>query len=666
MVAAYSFALSYTCGGLHVEGYHVVNVALHLLTGLTLWGLLRRTLRGPKLRQRFGRAGDALALAVALLWLLHPLQTQAVDYIVQRMEIMMALGYLLTLYAVARMAEASRARRIWLWGGAAWLSCLLGMLSKEVMVSAPLVAIVFDRVFFAASWRQLIRRRGVLYLALLATLGVYPLLGLSELGVGGVKLGFSFTPMTPGRYLLAQPPVILHYLRLAIWPHRLIFDYGSGVLPGVGYAGLCAAMLALLLLVTMVALWRWPAAGFLGLAFFAILAPTSSLVPLPDVCVEHRMYLPLAALATLLVTGLYALWQRLGSPQIARVPSLAMAAAAAVALGAVTWQRNWDYHSDVNLWQDTVGKCPENARAQNNLAQALIDAGRPAQALPHAEQALRLQPNYVVARYNLAMALHGAGQYRQAAEEFTATLRLAPDYAMAHNGLGLCLESLGDRAQATAHYDQALKTDPTCAMAHYNLGNLLAGQGHLPEAVDHYHQALALRPDYAKAYVSLGNALAALGQLPLALAQLQQGAQSCPDQADIFYNLGNTLAAMGRPADALPRYQRALQLDPSQVGAHNNMAAALATLGRLAEAVPHFEFVAQAQPDSPQAQQNLGRALWGLGRLDQAIAHLQVAAELARSRGQPQLARDINAQLSACRGQLPPYAPTAAAAMPQP
>jgi hypothetical protein len=247
MVPIYSLKLNYALGGLHVEGYHLVNVALHLLTGLTLWGLLRRTLRGPRLRERFGRAGDVLALTVALLWLLHPLQTQAVDYIVQRMEVMMALGYLLMLYAVARMAAASGTRRIWLWGGVAWLSCLLGMLSKEVMVSATLVAIVYDRFFFAESWRELLRKRCGLYLAMIATRGVYPLLGLSELTSGGDSLGFSFAPMTPGRYLLAQPPVILHYLRLVIWPHPLVFDYGSVMLPGAGYAGLCATLLVLLL-----------------------------------------------------------------------------------------------------------------------------------------------------------------------------------------------------------------------------------------------------------------------------------------------------------------------------------------------------------------------------------------------------------------------------------
>jgi tetratricopeptide (TPR) repeat protein len=542
------------------------------------------------------------------------------------------------------------------------------MLSKEVMVSAPLLAIVYDRIFLASSWRAVFRKRGGLYLALAALWGVYPLLGMSELTSSSSTLGFGFEKMTTGAYLLHQPAVLLHYLRLVFWPHPLVFDYGSGIIPGLGPVVPCTVVLVLLLTATGWALWRRPAAGFLGLAFFFILAPTSSVVPLPDLCVEHRMYLPLAAVLTLVVVGGYAGWQRLGWPQTtgAGVAALALLLGLATVLGATTWQRNHAYHSALTLWQDTVAKRPHSARAQSNLAQALIDVDAPAQALPHAQDALRLQPDYFEARYNLGMALHGLGQYPQAVEQFTRTLQLAPRYAMAHNGLGLCLEALGQPAQAVEHYRQALSLDPTCATAHYNWGITLAAQGRPAEASDHYRQALALRPDYAKAHENLGNALTALGQLPQALEQLEQALRLRPDDADVYYNVGNTLSAMGQPAEALPYFDQALQLDPGHIGAHNNLGAALATLGRLVEAIPHFEVVARAQPGSPLAQRNLGLALLRTQRYDQAAAHLQAALDLARNQGQVQLTRDIAAQLSSCRDGIDQRTPTATAAVPLP
>jgi Flp pilus assembly protein TadD len=514
MVATYSLALNYAVGGLHVGGYHAVNLALHLLAGLTLWGLLRRTLRGPKLRPRFGAAAEGLALAVALLWLLHPLQTQAVDYIVQRMEVLMALGYLLTLYAVARMAQSPRP---WLWGAVAWLACLLGMLSKEVMVSAPLLAIVYDRIFLASSWRAVFRKRGGLYLALAALWGVYPLLGMSELTSSSSTLGFGFEKMTTGAYLLHQPAVLLHYLRLVFWPHPLVFDYGSGIIPGLGPVVPCTVVLVLLLTATGWALWRRPAAGFLGLAFFFILAPTSSVVPLPDLCVEHRMYLPLAAVLTLVVVGGYAGWQRLGWPQTtgAGAAALALLLGLAAVLGAATWQRNHAYHSALTLWQDTVAKRPHSARAHDNFGSALDESGSIHEAAAEHAEALRLQPAYPQALVNLGTDLAHEGKKQEALTRYQEALRLSPDYPQAHYDVANLLATMGQNQQALDHYQHALHVKPRYAEAHNNMGIVLERLGRRTEALAQYQAAVATdtgRPDYFEGHRNLASLLAVLGQ----------------------------------------------------------------------------------------------------------------------------------------------------------
>jgi Flp pilus assembly protein TadD len=558
MVAMYSLALNYHWGGLHVGGYHAVNLALHLLAGLTLWGLLRRTLRGPALRGRLGAAADVLAPAVALLWLVHPLQTQAVDYVVQRMEVGMALCYLLTLYAVARAAAASqmtRPGRAWLWGVAAWISCMLGMLTKEVMVTAPLLAIVYDRVFFADSWRELCRKRGWLYLALAATWAVFPLLGVSELTSSAGSLGLSFEPVTTRQYLLAQPAVILHYLRLVFWPQPLIFDYGSGVLPaaltgipgvpGVAYPAACAILLGLLVVATGVALWRWPAAGFLGLAFFLILAPTSSLVALPDLCVEHRMYLPLAAVVALVVVGAYAAWQRLGWAMSGRVGMACGGAGAALILGlgtvmaAATWQRNADYRSSLSLWEATARDCPVNPRAQYNLGVALDQAGYKEDAAEQYQRALTIAPNYAEAQFNFANALAGMGRIDQAID----------------------------------HYKKAVGIRPKYTGAHFNLANTLLECGRVDEAIEEYETTLKLDPGHTEARNNLGGALLRSGQTDAAIVQLEKVLAIRPDFAGAHYNLGTALAQKGRTDEAIAHFERALKLQPNFAAARYSLQA---------------------------------------------------------------------------------------------
>jgi tetratricopeptide (TPR) repeat protein len=543
LVSVYTLMLNYGVGGLHVEGYHAVNVSLHLLTGLVLWGLLRRTLRSPALRNGFAGVGDGLAAAVALLWLVHPLQTQAVDYTVQRMEVMMAMFYLLTLYAVARSAGAERGVRRWLWCAVAWVCCALGMLSKEVMIGAPLVAVVYDRVFFARSWREVFRRRWLLYLGLAVSWGLYPLLGLSELTApaSGGSLGFSFAPMSRAVYLGAQPAVIAHYLRLVFWPHPLVFDYGNGVLTGFELTAGCGVLLGLMLAATVWALWWRPAAGFAGLAFFLILAPTSSLVPLPDLCVEHRMYLPLAAVVALVVIGGWALWQRVawrgGGRSVGIWCGAAGVVVAAVALGVVTWRRNIDYHTSLSLWQATVRDRPENARAHNNLGMAFDDAGLTEDAMDQQREALALQPNFVLALVDLGNDWRSEGQMDRAVECYRRAIAIDPDDALAHTDLGNALVEAGQSQEAIGQFEQALRLRPGAAEIHYNMANALMALGRTAPALEQYQQALMCDPDFVEAHGNLGVLLASKGDLEGAVDHLAAAARVNPDYMDNLLRL---------------------------------------------------------------------------------------------------------------------------------
>ena len=303
-----SLAVNYAISKLDVWSYHATNLAIHLLGSLLLFGILRRTFLLPAMRERWGAAATPLAFVIALFWAIHPLQTESVTYISQRAESLVGLFYLLTLYCFIRGVDSARADGSGIRGAA--LACLLGMASKEVMVSAPLIVLLYDRTFLAGSFREAWRRRGRFYVALAGTWLLLGWLVISAGGRGGTA-GFG-VGISWWAYLCTQFGAIVHYLRLCVWPHPLLLDYGTGTAHGVWEILPYAIVLGLLGAATVAALWRWPKVGFLGAWFFAILAPTSSVVPVATQTVaEHRMYLPLAAVLTGLVVGGYLVGQRL-------------------------------------------------------------------------------------------------------------------------------------------------------------------------------------------------------------------------------------------------------------------------------------------------------------------------------------------------------------------
>src|SRR5215472_4657957 len=400
-----SLWINYAWGGVEVRGYHVLNLMLHILAAWTLWGLARRLLESPSLRDRYGKPAWGLALAIALLWTVHPLQTESVTYVVQRTEVLAGWFYLLTLYSVARSASAA-GWRVSAWSVAAVVSCLLGMASKEMVATAPLLALALDRVFYAPSWRRLWQLRWGLYAALACTWIFQAMLLVMASSVRNEATGIAFG-MHWWEYALTQSYYLCRYLALSVWPNALTLDYGTYLARTVGEVAPYAAVVLLLLVLTCVALWRNPPMGFCCLWFFLILAPTSSVVPiLGQTGAEHLMYLPLAGLIGLGVVGGYALWRRAwrGLPERLQVGSLLVLLAVGVtALGARTVARNEEYRSEVSIWQTVVERWPINPRAYHTLGISLADAGRTSEAIAQYEAALRLKPDYAQAHNNLGI-----------------------------------------------------------------------------------------------------------------------------------------------------------------------------------------------------------------------------------------------------------------------
>lgn len=449
----------------NVWGYHAFNLTIHLIAALLLFGIVRRTLETAALRAVAGNAAKPLALLIALAWTVHPLQTGSVTYIVQRVESLMGLFLLLTLYCAIRSAVApanagpGRLRGILLWNLAAQLSCLLGMGTKEVMVGAPLIVLLWDWTFIPGAFVDIFKRRWPLYFGLSATWLMLWL--LVAMDARPLSSGFGFADWPWWRYLATQTGVLLHYLKLALVPDPLVLDYDWRAETQLSDILLPAAVIVTLALGTLWQLARRRPLGFAGACFFVILAPSSSILPIiTEVAAEHRMYLPLAAVLAVVIVGAHALMKRAAVKPFVRDVAFWVAL---VVIGAYAWTasaRNIDYMSDERIWFDTVQKQPRNARARNNYASDLLKTGQTKAAAEHLQVAVTEIPSYAEAHANLGIALAAEGQYPDALEHFERAIAINPFYTSVFEDMGDAYATQKESAKAAKYSLKALDQKP--------------------------------------------------------------------------------------------------------------------------------------------------------------------------------------------------------------
>lgn len=603
-VVAYSFAVNYAVHGLNVWGYHAVNLAIHITAGLLLFGIVRRSL--SRVGGSFQEHAGSLALVAALIWLVHPLQTQAVTYICQRMESLMGAAYLATLYCFVRAQDSGRPTY---WYAASVASCTFGMGCKEVMAGAPLIVLWYDRTFLAGSWREVVARRKVYYLCLAAIWGVAVLFAFHYLhsytSRGDLVVVEGLTPWT---YLVSQAGVITHYLRLCFWPQGQCLDYGwpaahriQDVLP---QAILVIAMLG----ATVWCVFRHPKCSFLGGWFFLILAPTSSVVPIKDLAFEHRMYLPSAAV----VVGSVVLGFRLAtvlldrvrlSSTLRRTAWIVVAVVPILVLGYTAHLRNEVYASEITLWTDVVNKAPLWSRGWCNLGAAMIDQGDYPSALHCLHRALHDDPGDPEGNVNLGHALRDLGRYAEAVEHYEQARKRRPNDDDTLVSLAGALVPLGRLDEAAQLCQTVLKRHPDSSKAHVNLGFTLLAQGLAAEALSHFQEALRIDSRSAEAHAGIAQVLS--GRDPKgALDHMAQALRLKPSSPNMNLGMGNLIAKTD-PNRAIPYFETALKVHPEYPEALFNLANAWVACGHPEKAIVYLETAVKLTPDWAEAKNNL-------------------------------------------------------------
>jgi Flp pilus assembly protein TadD len=546
-----TFAVDYALNGLAVEGYHVTNLAWHLACAWLFFGVVRRTLALRSMPPAIAEEAPNLALAAALLWGVHPLTTEVVDYLSQRTESMMACFLLLTLYAAIR-SHGSAGRG---WHGLAIVACLAGTVCKETIAVTPLLVALYDRVFLYRSWRDAARERGSLYLGLAASWLVLGGIVLSgpRAAVSGLASGIPVWT-----YLLNQAVIVVDYLRLSVWPTGLVVLYGWPEMLRLGDVLLQALGVVALLTITLVALVRVPALGYLGAWFFIALAPTSSFIPIAtEVGAERRMYVPLMALVVLAIVGVSTAVRTLVGVaeqrrNVVRAVSALILMFAVGGSGVLTLQRNADYASALTLARTVVERRP-TAVAHHLLGEQLGIAGQTAEAEKELRAAVRLGNSR--ARFQLGVLLLDARRLPEAATEFEAFVATAavrqrlrwlepPLLDVLSARLGLAQIYAVERRWADAAAQARLVRD--AAPRHPEASRLLAlsliGAQVWPEAIEVLRDYLAVRPNDASARSNLAIALIATGRLNEAVGELRQAVEADPNDANARRLLDMALA----------------------------------------------------------------------------------------------------------------------------
>ena len=539
-VANVSFALNYYFHQYNVVGYHLANILIHITTGILLYFFVKTTLSIPSLRSKYA-PHVWIPLFTAFIWLVHPIQTQSVTYIVQRMNSMAAMFYILSflLYARARLA-AQKGKKRALFGGCI-LAGILALGSKEIAATLPFFIFLYEWYFFQELRRTWLKRHFYPFLGIWILLAVVSFMYLGANPLEGILAAYDARDFTLTQRVLTEFRVVVFYISLLIFPHpsRLNLDHDFALshslidpITTLLAIGAIAGLLGLAIYTAK----RDRLLSFCILWFLGNLVIESSVIGL-EIIFEHRTYLPSMLVSLMAVALVYRhikpKWMGLG-----------VVCAVVMVFSLWTYARNSMWSDEVTLWTDCVEKSPKKARPHYNLGAVIGRQGKLKEAMSHYTAALRIKPDYSEAHNNLGNALAGQGRLKEAIRHYSKALRINPRFAEAHNNLGNALANQGRLMQAGSHYYEALRTNPDYAEAHYNLAVALKRQGRLKEAISHYYEALRIEPDDAAAQYNLGNVLADQGRLKEAISHYSEALRIKPDYADARGNLDRALTLM--------------------------------------------------------------------------------------------------------------------------
>ena len=628
IISHLSLALNYHFSQLKVFGYHCVNLIIHLLASFLVWWLALLTFYTPALNSKITIHARLLSFFAGLIFLAHPIQTQAVTYIIQRTTALAALFYVgaLSCYVKSRLLrwEKAAAKSWKLYYIISLIFAALAMFTKEMTITLPLAVILYEFLFFKT--RKTDDKK--LLIPYLLTLLIIPLTMYISKSVNFMELRRAAeyqTPITPYHYLLTQFRVMATYLRLLFLPLHQNLDYDYAISNSLFQIPVILSLLFLVFILVLAFKLKnkYKLISFGIFWFFITILPESSVIPIMDVIFEHRLYLPMAGFSILLVSAIYYIFGRRNLNALIII-LLVLTASYSI----LTFQRNAVWKDELTLWSDTIRKSPQKARPYINRGLAYAAKGNYDLALADYTIAIKSSAIYAETYLNQGIVYYAKGNYDLALADFNQAIKMNPNFAQAYNNRGAVYYAKGNYDPAITDYTQAINLNPNFAEAYYNRGLTFEAKGNSDLALADFTQAININPEYKDAHIRRGEAYIAKGSSDQALADYDKIVKMSPNSAEAYINRGLAYAAKGDSNRAVVDFNQALKIEPNHPKAYNNRGSAYYNRGDFEIAIADFDKAINIDHNYAEAYSNRGLAFAAKNNAEKAISDYNQALNL--------------------------------------
>jgi len=511
-VQTFSYLVDYSFWRLNVVGYHMTNIFWHIMTALSLFVLIQCLFHNGK-----------LSLLTAILFVIHPLHTEAVSYVAGRADSLVTCFMYVTFIFYLRHAKKQDLISLIVMSGC----FLLAMLSKELCLILVILILFYHYVFKVPLDKKAF---GIL----IATVVAYGLWRFSVVGSAPVARGDipTFIERLPGVFI-----AFISYLRLFILPFNLHMEYGGLLFDFNDPQAIVGIIAVILILIFMLYIKKRDTFVFFGIGWYLItLFPSSNvLIVINAYMAEHWLYIPSVGLILIVARFCVRLldnpkWAGLGWSIIMGI---------ILFLSVLTIQQNRIWNNDISLYKKMLQYAPESSRLHNNLAKAY----------------------------------HDAGQNEELIKLLKSAIKLDPKNALAHNNLGNAYKETGKFKNAVKFYKKAIEIDPKNSGPYYNLSIIYDDiLGKTDEAIRMLTKAIDMSPHFSKSYTKLGLIYFKQGKKVKALELLTKSAQLNPDDPEIYNNIGFIYFQSGERKKAKAMYLKAIEADPNHARAYHDIA----------------------------------------------------------------------------------------------
>ena len=630
-LANISFALNHYFGEYQVMGYHVVNLAFHIVNVLLVYWIVAFTIRiddsrrAKNLSPQQKCASCWIAPLAAILFAVHPIQIQAVTYIVQRMTNMCTMFCLLAmlLYILGRTTTN---KRKWFYFALATVHWIAALATKEIAATLPLLILMYEWFFFQDLKRRWLLRHLPWMLALGVLLAAISLMFLGTTPLEKIQDGYEPRDFSMGERILTQFRVLILYITLLFYPApdrlnllHLIPTSNSPVHPPVT---LLSITLVVAIVGMAIALCKQQRILSFGIIWWlGCLAIESTIIPL-EMIYEHRLYLPMLGFCWVVAYPL----AHLATPRLTHSATLFLLLA--VVLSGLTYWRNHQWNQQIYFWNDVVHKSPQSARAHNNLGKALAREGLQTEAIRAYEQALDLDSDLSLAYNNRANSYSDLGNFAAAIDDLTTAINQDPENGIFFFNRGFSHQRAGMLNLALKDYEQASRLHPNDAHIINSQGGVLLEMNQYDEALERFNRAINMLPHYADAYSNRGNTFRELKDYHSSINDYATAIQLEPDNAMYYSNRGSCLGDMGRRKEALHDFSQAIRCDESYVQTYLNRADLQQRYNNYKAAIMDFNHVIALNAGTADVWNNRGGCHAQLKHFEAAIRDFDQAIQL--------------------------------------